>query len=153
MVRRHEKKARSERAEQSFAQGEYNFASEALAELEGEGHLDAEIGLLRGQVHNAVRQSWVRELLEGARRFFAATEYALAEIKIDEALDLDPKNAETLQLRGELEKGRSDSKAAESIAQVRHHLEGRALPQARETLEKLLGQRPNDRRHYSYCPM
>lgn len=88
--------------------------------------------------------SQVRELLEGARRFFAATEYTLAEIKIDEALDLDPKNAETLQLRGELEKGRSDSKAAESIAQVRHHLEGRALPQARETLEKLLGQRPND---------
>ena len=43
-------KPRLERAAKSFEAGEYAFASELLAEIEGEGHLDPEIEMLRRRI-------------------------------------------------------------------------------------------------------
>jgi serine/threonine-protein kinase len=137
-------KSRLERATRSFEQGDYVFASEVLSELEGEGHLDQEITLLRGQVDGAVRQSRMRQLLESARRFFEATEYALALMKIQEAMELDPNDPDTILLQAQVEKKRRESKISEWIGLARQHLDNQAFRQAREALENLLQLRPND---------
>ena len=137
-------KARLERATRGFEQGDYVFASEVLSELEGEGHLDQEITLLRGQVDGAVRQNRIRQLLESARRFFEATEYALALLKIQEALELDPNDPDTILLQAQVEKKRRETKISEWIGLARQHLDNQAFRQAREALENLLQLRPND---------
>src|SRR2546421_1478374 len=87
-------KPRLERAVKSFEEGDYQFASEVLAELEAEGQLDQDIAMLRGRVDVAVRQVRTKQLLESARRFFEAAEYPLALRKIQEALELDPNDAD-----------------------------------------------------------
>ena len=42
-------------------QGDYEFATEVLGELEAEGQLDQQIGLLRGRVDQAVRQTRIQQ--------------------------------------------------------------------------------------------
>jgi serine/threonine-protein kinase len=137
-------KPRLVRAAKSFEAGDYGFASEVLSELEAEGHLDQEIALLRGQVDQAVRQTRIRQMLESARRFFEATEYPLALRKIQEALELDPNDADALSLKAQVEKERREKKISEWIALARQHLENQAFRQAREALENVVQMKPNE---------
>jgi serine/threonine-protein kinase len=137
-------KPRLERAAKSFEGGDYVFASEVLSELEAEGHLDQEIALLRGQVDQAVRQTRIRQMLESARRFFEATEYPLALRKIQEALELDPNDADALSLKAQVEKERREKKISEWIALARQHLENQAFRQAREALDNVVQIKPNE---------
>jgi len=137
-------KARLERATRAFEQGDYGFACEVLGELEGEGHLDEEIALLRSQVDGAVRQARIRQLLESARRFYEATEYPLALLKIQEALEIDPSDADAMLLQSQVEKKRRENKISEWIDLARLHLENLAFRQAREALDNVLQARPND---------
>ncbi len=137
-------KPRLERAQQSYERGDYEFASEILAELEAEGHLDQGIGLLRRQVDQAVRQIRIKQTLENARRFFEASEYPLALRKVQEALELDPADAGALSLKAQIEKDRREKKISEWITIARQHLENHAFRQAREALENVLQIKPND---------
>ncbi len=137
-------KPRLERAEQSFAQGDYDFASEILSELEAEGQLDQQIGLLRGRVDQAVRQTRIQQLLENARRFYQAAEYSLALRKVQEALELDPNDAGAVTLKAQIEKERREKKISEWITLARQHLDNQAFRQAREALDNVLQLKPNE---------
>ena len=137
-------KPRLERAAASFAEGDYVFASEVLAELEAEGHLDQEIALLRCQVEQAVRQTHIRQMLASARRFFEASEFPLALRKIQEALELDPEDPDALSLKAQVEKERGARKISEWMALGRQHLDNQAFRQAREALENVVSLKPND---------
>lgn len=137
-------KPRLERATESFEKGDYEFASEILSELEGEGHLDQSIAMLRGQVDQAVRQIRIKQMLENGRRFFEAGEYPLALRKIQEALDLDPQDATALSLKASVEKQRREKKISEWITLARQHMEHQAFRQAREALDNILQMKPND---------
>jgi serine/threonine-protein kinase len=137
-------KPRLERAAQSYEKGDFEFASEVLSELEAEGHLDQEIGLLRGQVDQAVRQIRMKQTLDNARRFYEAAEYPLALRKIQEALDLDSNDATALSLKSLVERERREKKISEWITLARQHLENQAFRQAREALENAIQLKPND---------
>lgn len=137
-------KPRLQRAASSFEEGDYVFASEILSELEAEGHLDQEVRMLRRQVDEAVRQTHIRQMLSSARRFFEASEYPLALRKIQEALQLDPEDADALTLKEQVEKERRKRKISEWIALSRQHLENGAFRQAREALENVVNVKPND---------
>jgi eukaryotic-like serine/threonine-protein kinase len=137
-------KPRLERATQSYEKGDYEFSSEVLSELEAEGHLDLGIGLLRGQVDQAVRQVRIKQMLENARRFYEANEYPLALRKIQEALELDPNDATALSLKSQVERERREKKISEWITLSRQHLENQAFRQAREALDNVLQIKPND---------
>jgi cytochrome c-type biogenesis protein CcmH/NrfG len=135
---------RLERVSKSFREGDYAFASELLAELEAEGHIDQEIVLLRGQVDQAVRQTSIRQILESARRFFEAGEYPVALRKVQDALELDPNDAATLALKNQIEKERHSKKISEWMTLARQHLDNHAFGQARAALDNLLQLKPND---------
>lgn len=137
-------KPRLERAEESFSQGDYDFASEILAELEAEGQLDQQIGLLRGRVDQAVRQTRIQQLLENARRFYQAAEYSLALRKVQEALELDPNDAGAVTMKAQIEKERREKKISEWITLARQHLDNQAFRQAREALDNVLQLKPNE---------
>ncbi|MGB9455005.1 MAG: PEGA domain-containing protein [Bryobacteraceae bacterium] len=137
-------KPRLERARLSFEQGDYNFALEIVAELEAEGRLDPEVGLLRRQVDQAVRHTRIKQSLEGARRFLEAVEYPLALRKIQDALDLDPGDTDALSLKAQVERERREKKIEEWIQIAHQHLDHQAFSQARDALNNVLKLKPND---------
>lgn len=137
-------KSRLDRASKSFEEGDIAFASEVVAELEGEGHLDQDITLLRGRLDQAVRSSRIQQLLESARRCFDALEYSLALRKIQDVLDLDAQDADALVLKNQIEKARREKKIEEWIGLVHQHLGNQAFRQAREAIESILQLKPND---------
>ena len=137
-------KPRLAKARLSFEKGDYNFAIEILAELETEGRLDPEAGLLRRQVDQAVRRTRILQSLEGARRFFEAEEYPLALRKIQDALDLDPEDTDALSLKSQVERERREKKIEEWIQIARQHLDNQAFSQARDALNNVLKLKPND---------
>ena len=135
---------RIERSEKAFQQGELQFASDVLSELEAEGHLDPRITMLRRQIDQATRQKAIRQLLESARRCLLDQEYPLALRKIQDALQLDPADADALALKSRVEKERREKKADEWIQLARQHLENYAFSQARLALQNLLELKPTD---------
>jgi serine/threonine-protein kinase len=137
-------KPRLERATASFEQGDFEFASEVLAELEAEGFLDPNISLLRRRLDQAMRQSRVRQLLDSAHRYLKAQEYPLALRKLQEAIEIDPEHPDVLALKNRAEKERRERKVDEWIQLARQHIQNQSFAQAREALENLLKLKPND---------
>src|SRR5215472_13785636 len=99
---------RLERAKAALKTDEV-FASEILAELEAEGHLDPRITVLRMPIDLAVKQKKVRQLLESARARMEQDEIPLALDKLREVLELDPQNSEALAMRDTMERQRSEA--------------------------------------------
>lgn len=137
-------KPRLERARASFDQGDFEFASELLSELEDEGYLDQDIILLRRRIENASKQRRVKQLLENSLRYFEAKEYQLSLRKLQEALELDPENTDALSLKNRVEKERREKKIDEWTRLSRQHLDNQSFQKAREALENVLKIRPND---------
>ena len=135
---------RIERASRAFERGEYQFATEILEELEGEGHIDPEIAMLRRQVEQAGRQTTVKQILESARRFYEEDEYALSLRKIQEALELDPDQSDALALKTQVEKNRRSRQLEEWTQLARQHLENNAFQHARGAIQNLLEVKPDD---------
>jgi serine/threonine protein kinase len=97
---------RLDRVSRACEQDDYEFASELLAELEGEGRLDPKITRLRREIDQALRQGRLRKLLHASRRFLEAGEYPPALRKVQEALEADPENPEALALKSQIETAR-----------------------------------------------
>jgi serine/threonine-protein kinase len=135
---------RIERAARAFERGEYQFATEILDELEGEGHIDPDITVLRHQVEQAGRQLTVKQILESARRFYEEEEYSLSLRKIQEALELDPSHSEALALKSQVERNRRAKQLEEWSQLARQHLENNAFEQARGAIRSLLDLKPSD---------
>jgi serine/threonine-protein kinase len=137
---------RIERAKKAQAEGDHQFASEILGELEAEGNIDAEMSVLRIQLDNAIRQKSIRQLLDSARTRLEEGEFPLAQQKIQEVLDIDPDNADAIVLRRGIEKQRSQQQAENWFRLVEQHLRNRSFAQARQGLEEILKSYPNDTR-------
>lgn len=135
---------RLEKAAKALERGEYSFASEIIAEIEAEGHVDPAIGLMRRQIDQAVRQATIVKLLENARRCFEEQEFSLGLRKIQDALILDPENHDALALKSQVERERRERKADEWMALAREHAANGAFTQARIALKSLMEVRPGD---------
>jgi len=140
---------RVERAKKAFEQSDYQFASEILIELEAEGHLDPQMAQLRRQIDVAVRQKRVQQLLESARTRLEEDEYPLALQKVQEALSLEPENAEALGLKTKIESTSSEHQIEGWFRLVRQHIDNNAYSHAREALRNVLQMRPDDTRAQS----
>ncbi len=137
---------RIERAKKAQAEGDHQFASEILGELEAEGNIDPEMSLLRIQLDNAIRQKSIRQLLDSARTRMEEGEFPLAQQKIQEVLQIDPDNADAAILRKSIEKQRSQQQTENWFRLVEQHVQNRSFTQARQGLEEILKLQPNDTR-------
>jgi serine/threonine-protein kinase len=135
---------RIDRAKKALGEGDPDFASEILTELESEGHVDPEIGLLRAKIDQASRQRKIRQLLEAARTRLEQDEIPLALEKLQEILEIDPENADAQALRGSVEKQRNERQIEGWLNLARRHLERHAFPEARQALTEVLKMRPSD---------
>jgi eukaryotic-like serine/threonine-protein kinase len=137
---------RMERAKKAFEQGDFQFASEILMELDAEGHLDPQMSQIRRQIDVAVRQKRVKQLLESARTRLEEDECPLALQKVQEALSLEPESAEALGLKTEIESASSERQMDAWFRLVREHMDNSAYVHAREALRNVLQVRPQDSR-------
>jgi serine/threonine-protein kinase len=135
---------RIQRARTAFQQDDYHFASEILDELEAEGNIDPAMSHLRGQIEQVVRQKKIRKLIESARTRYEGSEYPLALQKLQEALQLDPDNADALALKRVIETRRTEQKIDDWLRLTRQHIENYAFDHARQALQNVLALRPND---------
>jgi serine/threonine protein kinase len=129
---------RIERAKKALAEGDLQFGSELLSELEAEGHLDPEMTVLRIQINQGIRQKSIRQLLEMARSRREENEFPLALQKIQDVLEIDPDNADALSLRQDVEKEMSNRQVENWFRLVEQHIHHRSFAQAREALQEIL---------------
>jgi serine/threonine protein kinase/Tfp pilus assembly protein PilF len=129
---------RIERAKKSLADGDCDFASEILNELETEGHIDVEIHVLRRQIDQALREKRIRQLLEGARTRVEQDEIPLALEKLQEVLGIDPENADAHAMRRSLETQRNDRQIESWLSLAVRHLERHDFTEARQALLEVL---------------
>ena len=135
---------RIERAKKTFAEGDSEFASEILIELETEGHIDPEIALLRLKIDQATRQKKIRQLLEAARTRVEQDEIPLALEKLQEILEIDPENADAHAMRGSIEKQRNERQIESWMSLARRHLERHDFTEARQALNEVFKIRQSD---------
>jgi len=129
---------RIERAKSAYKTGDEAFASEILAELEAEGHLDARITVLRMQIEMSAKTKKIRQLLESARARMEQDEIPLALDKIREVLELDPENADARAMRESIEKQRSETQIAKWLELAQTHLNNRDFAAARNATQEVL---------------
>src|SRR5580704_382042 len=135
---------RIERAKKTFAEGDSEFASEILIELETEGHIDPEITLLRMKIDQATRQKKIRQLLEAARTRVEQDEIPLALEKLQEILEIDPENADAHAMRGSIEKQRNERQIESWLGLARRHLDRHDFTEARQALNEVFKIRQSD---------
>ena len=140
---------RVERAKSVFKGGDDAFASELLAELESEGHLDPEITVLRMQIDMAMKQKKIRQLMESARARIEQDEIPLGMDKLREVLELDPDNSDALALKATTEKNRSEAQAGKWIELANTHLANCDFTAAHHAAQEALASRPGDPRALS----
>ena len=134
------------RAKKAFEQGELEFASEIVGELESEALLHPDIVDLRKQIDNATRQKSIQLLLDTARRRFSEDEYQLALQKIQEVLNLDPSNTDAHALKGDIENKRSTAQIDDWFKLAWQHMENHSYSHARKALQNVLQLRPKEQR-------
>jgi serine/threonine-protein kinase len=135
---------RIERAKKALGEGDSDFASEILTELESEGHVDPEIGLVRAKIDQASRQRKIRQLLEAARTRLEQDEIPLALEKLQEILEIDPDNADAHALRRSVEKQRNERQIEGWLNLARRHLDRHDFAEARQALTEVLKIRSSD---------
>ena len=129
---------RIERAKAAYKSGDEAFASEILAELEAEGHLDPRITVLRMQIEMTAKSKKTRQLLESARARMEQDEIPLALAKIREVLELDPENSDARAMRDSIEKQRSESQISRWLELAQTHLDNRDFAAARSAAQEVL---------------
>ena len=137
---------RLQRCTKALEEGDYQFAGEILSELEAEGHIDTDIGLLRGQLDKAVRQKTITQLMESARARYEEEEDPLALQKIQEVLQLDPQNMAAMSLKAKIENRRSERQIDNWYRLAQQHIENHAYTHAREALQNVLQLKPQEAR-------
>ena len=135
---------RIERVKKAHGEGDAQLAREILSEVEAEGHIDPQIPLLRVQLEQAIQQKTIRQLVENARTRIEEEEYPLALRKIHEILEIDPQQADALQMKSEVEKRRSEKQVDQWYGLVHQQIGNRLFSQARQGLEEILRLRPHD---------
>ncbi|HLG98909.1 MAG TPA: protein kinase [Bryobacteraceae bacterium] len=138
-------RSRIERAKNAFHQGDIDFASEILTELETEGHIDPEIRVLRLKIEQTARQRKIRQLLEVARTRVEQDEIPLALEKLHEVLEVDPENSDARSMLKALDKQMTELQVESWMSLAKQHIEQHDFPAARLALDELLKLRPSYR--------
>ena len=134
------------RARVAYGTGDFDFALEIVGELQAEGHVDPDIGILRGQIDDAVKQKRIRGLLDAARSRLDQDEIPLALEKLREALELDPENADAQAMTREVERRRSEFEIEHQLETAQRYIMQGEFAPARKALRESLAGHPGDPR-------
>jgi serine/threonine-protein kinase len=134
---------RIERARKALLSGELDFAGEVLSGLESEGYSHPDLLPMRREIDRSLREKTIGTLLESARRCFREDEYQLALQKIQEVLQIDPRQTDALTLQTDIENKRSAEQIGKWMALAQQHLDNNAYAHARDAIDDVLQMKPN----------
>jgi tetratricopeptide (TPR) repeat protein len=134
---------RIERARKALLAGELDFAGEVLSGLESEGYSHPDLAPLRREIDRSLREKTIGTLLESARRCFREDEYQLALQKIQEVLQIEPRQTDALTLQTDIENKRSAEQIGKWMALAKQHLDNNAYAHAREALDDVFQVKPD----------
>ena len=133
-----------EQARDAVARGDLGPAGEVLNQLERQGWLNDRITEVKQEFEHISKQRAIASLLASARERMPEREYALAAGKVDDALRLDPKHAEAISLREEIERRHAESDVAELLEAARTLVRRHEFGDAKEAVEQALEICPNE---------
>ena len=136
--------ARLEQARSAVSRGDLDLAGGIFNQLEQQGYLDERISAAKRDFERIRDQRTVVSLLASARARIEAQEYGLAAERVEEALRVDPQNAEAGALRKQIERQRAEHTVHELLTTARHAAGNREFERAKELVEEALGIWPNE---------
>src|SRR5262249_23199148 len=129
--------SRVERARKALREGDLEFASEILNDLQLEGRVDSEISLLLEEVMQATREKIVQQLLDTARIRLHEWDSARAWHKVEKVPKQKQGNKYAKGRQAELKNRRSDQQVDKWRRLVSQHLHNKAFTQARQAIEEI----------------
>ncbi|MCU1224426.1 MAG: serine/threonine protein kinase [Edaphobacter sp.] len=137
---------RLDKATEAYQQGNLEFAQELISELESEGYFTQELESLATDVKAAAKKRSIDHLLESARARVQDGEYRLALQRVNEALQLEPRQEEALVLQHDIEARRAEADIVDWLRVGQQHLDKLSFSHARQAAQHVLETRPGEER-------
>jgi serine/threonine-protein kinase len=137
---------RLEKAAEAYEQGNFEFAQELVDELESEGYLTEELESFAANVKTAIKKRAIDHLLESARARMQDGVYRLALQRVNEALQLEPRQEEALVLQHDIEARRAEADIVDWLRVGQQHLDKFSFSHARQAAQRILEARPSEER-------
>src|SRR5215475_3549250 len=137
---------RLDKASEAYQQGNLEFAQELISELESEGYLTPELESLATNVKTATKKRTIEHLLESARARVQDGEYRLALQRVNEALQLEPRQEDALVLQHDIEARRAEADVIDWLRVGQQHLDKFSFSHARQAVQRILDMRPGEER-------
>jgi len=135
--------SRINRIKKALDEGDCQLAMDILDELESEGHLNADIFVLRDKTEGALRSRAIHQFIESARSRMEETEYPGAMQNVRRALDLDPANVDAQTIKKEIEQRKSASQVEKWLQTAQRHFDNKAFEKARYAIAEIRKADPN----------
>jgi serine/threonine protein kinase len=137
---------RLDKAAESYQQANLEFAQELINELESEGYQTKELESLAANVKVAIKKKTIDHLLDSARARVQDGEYRLALQRVNEALQIEPRQEEALVLQHDIEARRAEADIVDWLRVGQQHLEKFSFSHARQAVQHILEVRPGEER-------
>jgi len=137
---------RLEKAGEAYQQGNLEFAQELINELESEGYLTEELEYLAANIKTAAKNRTIEQLLESARARAQDGEYRLALQRVNEVLQLEPRQEDALVLQHDIEARRAEADIADWLRVGQQHLDKFSFSHARQAAQRILEMKPGEER-------
>ncbi len=137
---------RLEKATEAYQQGNLEFAQELINELESEGYLTPELDALTANVKVASKARTIEHLLDSARARVQDGEYRLALQRVNEVLQLEPRQEDALVLQLDIEARRAEADIGDWLRVGQQHLDKFSFSHARQAGQRILEMRPGEER-------
>jgi serine/threonine protein kinase len=123
---------RLEKAAEAYQLKNFEFAQELINELESEGYRTQELELLAAKVKTANKKRTIDHLLDSARARVQDGEYRLALQRVNEVLQLEPRQEDALVLQHDIEERRTEADIVDWLRVGQQHLDKFSFSHARQ---------------------
>jgi serine/threonine protein kinase len=137
---------RMEKATEAYDAGNLEFAQELVNELESEGYLTPGLELLAGNLKAAIKKRTIDHLLNSANARMQDGEYRLALQRVNEALQIDPRQEDAMVLQHDIEARRAEADIVDWLRVGQQHLEKFSFSHARQAAQRILEVKPGEER-------
>ncbi len=137
---------RLEKAEEAYQLKNLEFAQELINELESEGYRTQELESLAAKVKAANKKRTIDHLLDSARARVQDGEYRLALQRVNEVLQLEPRQEDALVLQHDIEARRAEADIVDWLRVGQQHLDKFSFSHARQAAQRILEMTPGEER-------
>ena len=137
---------RLEKATEAYLLKNFEFAQELINELESEGYRTQELESLAERVKAANKKRTIDHLLDSARARVQDGEYRLALQRVNEVLQLEPRQEDALVLQQDIETGRTEADIVDWLRVGQQHLDKFSFSHARQAAQRILEMTPGEER-------